>query len=259
MINFNLGVSKNLSYNYQNSLPFPHVVLDNFLNQKILDVALEEIKGIKDWGCDRGNIYMDYWQPNKFYYPDYSKIINSNFDFPPISNLIVKYLNSPEFLDFLSNLTGISNLLPDDSLFGGGIHKIKKGGRLGVHVDFNQHKQTKLWRRVNLLLYLNKDWKKDFKGDLELWDKDSHKMIKSIEPIFNRCVIFTLSEESYHGHPEPLNCEDEDSRYSFALYYYTKEEPVHTNINNSAIWLETNTNINSNNDVNNNNQFIGRV
>lgn len=255
MLNLNLETSKNLSYNYQNSLPYPHIVLDNFLNTQLLETALIEVKNIKDWGHDKNNAYMDYWQPNKFYYPDYSKVTRPEFDFPPMSKLIVNYLNSPEFLDYLSNLTGIRNLLPDNSLFGGGIHKIKKGGRLGVHIDFNQHKTTKLWRRVNLLLYLNKDWKKEFKGDLELWDKNSQKMIKSIEPIFNRCVIFTLSEESYHGHPEPLACSDDDCRYSYALYYYTKEEAIHTNINNSAIWLETNSQKNTNI----NNQFIGRV
>jgi hypothetical protein len=58
-----------------------------------------------------------------------------------------------------------------------------------VHVDYNFHPQTKLHRRMNLLLYLNKDWKPEYEGYLELWDLESNVQLNSIAPLFNRAVI----------------------------------------------------------------------
>jgi hypothetical protein len=39
-------------------------------------------------------------------------------------------------------------------------------------------------------------------------------------------VIFSTTDFSYHGHPEPLNCPDNRSRRSLALYYYTNGRPA---------------------------------
>src|SRR5262249_39147078 len=93
---------------------------------------------------------------------------------------MVTYLNSPTFLQFLEEMTGIEGLIPDPYLEGGGLHMIKPGGSLAIHADFNWHKRLKLDRRLNLLLYLNKDWDESFGGALELWSQDMKAVVKKI-------------------------------------------------------------------------------
>lgn len=137
-------------------------------------------------------------------------------------------LNSGEFRSWLEKLTGINHLLADETLFGGGLHQSTKGALLNVHVDYNIHPTTKYHRRLNVLVYMNKNWKPEYKGDVEFWEITSSekKMVAKYAPGFNECVIFETNEHSYHGHPEPLNTPDDISRKSIAVYYYTKERPA---------------------------------
>lgn len=102
------------------------------------------------------------------------------------------------------------------------MHQILRGGFLDVHVDFNRHPETKLHRRLNLLLYVNKDWKPEYEGYLELWDMKAKRRVENIAPSFNRAVLFETSEVSFHGHPRPLNCPPEITRKSLAVYYFTQ-------------------------------------
>ena len=142
----------------------------------------------------------------------------------PNTQNVIKKLSDKNFLNWLEKLTGINNLIPDPELDGGGLHLIEKGGFLNVHVDFLAHTTNKNWsRQLNLLLYLNKQWKEEWNGELELWDKDMQKCVKKIQPIFNRCVIFNTCEGSFHGHPEPLKSPEEIKRRSLALYYFRDE------------------------------------
>ena len=131
------------------------------------------------------------------------------------------------FLKYIQSLTNIEEtLISDPYLEGGGYHEIKKDGLLEVHVDFNKHFFIDIDRRVNLLLYLNKDWNPQWGGLLEFYDKKNlEKPVKKIIPTFNRCVIFNTTSESYHGHPTPLKCPGEISRKSIALYYYSSGRP----------------------------------
>jgi len=107
---------------------------------------------------------------------------------------------------------------------GGGVHKINKGGKLSIHTDYNKHPNTGHRRKLNLLIYLNKDWKKEWGGELELWEKDLSRECVKILPIFNRAVIFDI-DNAPHGHPVPLNTPENVSRFSLALYYFTNETP----------------------------------
>jgi Rps23 Pro-64 3,4-dihydroxylase Tpa1-like proline 4-hydroxylase len=138
---------------------------------------------------------------------------------------VIGELNSPEFIEYLCELTGIDNLLPDDRLEGGGLHQTNRGGYLNMHADFTVHPHKPHWRRrVNLLIYLNENWKDEYHGELELWERDMSKCIVKISPIFNRCVIFNTDEDSYHGVPDPIQCPENMSRKSIALYYFTEEK-----------------------------------
>jgi Rps23 Pro-64 3,4-dihydroxylase Tpa1-like proline 4-hydroxylase len=155
-----------------------------------------------------------------------------------VTNLL-NFLNSKEVLTYLEELTGIPDLIADPGLYGGGVHRILSGGKLSVHADYNFHPVTKLHRRVNLLLYLNKDWKEEWGGDLQLWNKDMSMCVKKILPIFNRAVIFNITSEAYHGHPGPLKSPEGIDRLSFALYYFTKERPIEELTDpHMAVWKE---------------------
>lgn len=136
---------------------------------------------------------------------------------------LLREFNSPNFLNFLEVLTGIDSLIPDPYYRGGGIHCIETGGKLDVHIDFNIHPKLKIHRRLNVILYLNKDWKEEYNGDFQVWEghkeNDKHVLTK----LHN--IVFATSEKSYHGHPEPLNTPNDINRKSLALYYYTVDRP----------------------------------
>jgi Rps23 Pro-64 3,4-dihydroxylase Tpa1-like proline 4-hydroxylase len=244
MINYN--ISKQLSSNYKISYPFPHIVIDNFLPNHVCDSVLEEVKDYKMWGYDH-TTYSENFQINKFFSPWCHDNLTDLQNSAPLTWNLLSYFNSPEFLVFLEDLTGIDNIIPDNTFVGGGIHKINRGGKLLIHADYNIHPDTKLHRRINLLLYLNKNWEKDWGGNLDLWNKTMTERTHSIEPIFNRVVIFNITDDAFHGHPDPLNCPENISRYSLALYYFTEDRPDHEkNSQHAAIWKKIE---NKNNDV----------
>ena len=90
-----------------------------------------------------------------------------------------------------------------------------------MHADFNKHPLLNLDRRVNLLLYLNKNWKKEWGGNLELYSKgDLKNPAIEIEPLYDRCVIFNTTSSTYHGHPKKLSCLNNIIRKSIALYIF---------------------------------------
>jgi len=145
--------------------------------------------------------------------------------FPPGLGEVADELNSPGFVSWLSTLTGIPNLVSDPSLEGGGLHQSGRGGFLNVHTDFSHHHYHKHWRRrVNLILYLNPAWQAEWGGAIELWDGKMRSCVAKYQPLLNHALIFSTSQESLHGFPEPLDCPVGASRKSLALYYYTIEQ-----------------------------------
>ena len=99
-----------------------------------------------------------------------------------------------------------------------------------VHADFRVHDRLHLHRRMNVIVYLNEDWRDEYGGCLELWDRDMKAKRTSVLPIFNRCVIFNTDADSYHGHPDPLTCPPEVFRRSLALYYYTASQAIYKEV-----------------------------
>jgi len=164
---------------------------------------------------------------------DYTTYINQNNKFVmtkfenPVIRQAFDELNSRKLKDLFTRITGIDNLEDDDKLFGGGLHQSTTGAFLDVHVDFNFHPETKHHRRMNLIVFMNKDWKAEYNGFLELWDMQQKKQLEYISPDFNRWVIFETNEVSFHGHPKPLKTPAGISRKSLAIYYYTPTRPEH--------------------------------
>lgn len=195
---------------YDAAEPFKHIVLDSAADEEKLSQVLARFpdKNDKSWWK-----YENAFEKKLAF--DKVKEMSA-----PIKELLIEF-NSPQFLEFLEAMTGIKGLIPDPYYRGGGCHQITRGGKLAVHADFNFNPKLKVYRRVNVLLYLNKGWDPEWKGQLELWREDMKECVKSIDPIFNRMVIFNSTETSWHGHPSPLECPENISRKSVAVYYYT--------------------------------------
>lgn len=200
---------------YRTADPFPHIVIDDLLPPELLQSAVEDFPGPRDlqW------IEYDREHEQKLAFPAAEKLPASLRD-------LLYFLNSAPVLEFLETLTGISGLLPDPYFVGGGLHQIERGGHLGVHADFNKYERFDLDRRLNLLLYLNQEWREEYGGHLELWDRTMSHCVKRVLPVFNRCVVFGTTDFSFHGHPVPLNCPPGRSRRSVATYYYTNGRPA---------------------------------
>jgi Rps23 Pro-64 3,4-dihydroxylase Tpa1-like proline 4-hydroxylase len=201
-----------LKDSYLNGSPFPHIVIDNFLNIELCEKLARDFP----------NHSADFWL--KYNNPLEKKLLYNHIDknMPESIRDVLHYLNADHAINFLEKLTGINNLHSDPFLHGGGMHCTKKGGKLDIHLDYCLHPTLNMERRINLIIYLNKDWEKSYGGNLELWSQGIDSCVQSIEPIFNRAVIFDTGDSSFHGHPEPLNCPDNISRKSLALYYLTE-------------------------------------
>ena len=152
------------------------------------------------------------------------QVTNSSTFAEPIAELN-RVLATPEFLELMSYVFEIPDLLADAELVGGGIHQTGPRGHLDVHIDFNYIKERELHRRLNILIYFNQDWRPEWGGNIELWDSKVKVCHQSFSPIFNRCVVFETNEISYHG-VTAVKCPEGLSRKSFAAYYYTKEAPA---------------------------------
>jgi len=193
---------------YVSAQPFPHVVLDDFLDEEILDRCAREFP--------QRSAHATYDRAQEKGKSEFKPETLS----APLRSLFYSF-NSLPFIEFLQNLTGISGLVGDPHFMGGGLHEVVNGGHLNIHADFNHHEPVNLERRVNVLIYLNRDWKEEYGGCFEMWDHKMAVMVAKVVPLFNRCVIFNTSSTSLHGHPEPIRHPAGASRRAIALYYYT--------------------------------------
>ncbi len=198
-----------LKKKFTNNKPFPHIIIDNFFNKKFLDKIIKYYKINDNW--------INYSFVNNF-----KKFgLNDRSKMGPDLKLLFDNLASKKFVDKLVKITKIEKLFLDKSLDGGGLHQIFQNGYLNIHTDFTSHTTKHNWKRVlNILVYVNKNWKKEYNGNLELWNSKGKKKITEIFPKFNRCVIFLTDDISYHGHPKKLKCPSNLSRKSIAAYYF---------------------------------------
>lgn len=196
--------------------PYPHIVIDDFLHPS----SVEELARVFPGPTDA--VAWDHYAAPGL---EVKLGCGDEMRFPEPIRQAIYQMNAGPFIRFLETLTGIDHLLTDPHLLGGGMHLTKQGGHLGIHADFNWHEKLQAHRRLNLLLYLTPNWRSEYAGELELWDTTGSRLVRRVEPRFNRCVIFTTRSDTFHGHPiawTPANV----NRQSIALYYYTTQRPA---------------------------------
>jgi hypothetical protein len=206
-----------LSAGFRTASPYPHLVFDGLLRP---DVA-REIEAA--FPTEAGDSWTHYR-----HYNNNTLGLTDTRTFPPLVQRVVEELNSPRFTALLSRVTGFRNLLADDMLEGGGLHMTEAGGFLNLHADFTNHHYHRNWqRRCNLILFLNSDWKDEWGGALELWERDLSACRVKVPVRNNTAVLFETARDTFHGYPDRLSCPPGTARKSLALYYYTLESRVH--------------------------------
>lgn len=220
---------------YRSAQPFPHAVFDDFLPAQVARRALDLFPAADS------QIWLDWTRRDTVHQPRKQGIGHAERleGVAPWLQALLSAFNSYPFLNFLQKLTGVQKLLPDPHFHGGGLHQILSGGKLAVHTDFNDLASLDLYRRINVLFYLNQDWRDDYCGDLELWAGSPAARMKSIAPLFNRLVVFDTNKKTLHGHPEPLQTPPEVTRKSIALYYYTARPAPDEHYDGQTDWQDS--------------------
>ena len=203
---------------FTDAAPFPHLVLDDLWGPDLLRDCAAEFPPGDD--------------PRWTTYPDpkeYGKRAGDSRMWGPATKQFFEQARSQATCRTLEELTGISPLTADD--LGGGMHMTGKGGRLAMHRDFNRHPTLALERRLNLLVFLNEQWEREWGGVLYLGREREVEVL----PLFGRTVLFACGPESWHGHPDPIV--GGHWRRSLACYYYApvREE---TAAAHSTVWGE---------------------
>lgn len=202
---------------YSDAHPYPYLIIDGFLPDS---EALEF-----ETDCRRAQTLVDSSN-------DFTQIrkttLNSWQDMTPRMREVCAFFNSGAFLTFLESITGVKGLISDPFLEGGGLHRTLSGGFLKMHTDFNWSQRLKLYRRINVLYYLNRDYQPGWGGELilqrHLRPHDFDRAV-FIQPLFNRLVLFNTNDTTFHGHPVPHQFPISYPRTSLAFYYYTVAPP----------------------------------
>ena len=217
MINQNTSI-KEAKNNYTQETP-KYVIIDDLFDQSFIKECQDEFLNIEESGFIRySNPYFEF---DKYTMNDTSKM-------PSKLESLFRYVHSEDFINIASEISGIDDLLVDEKRWGGGLHMTKKGGYLSVHKDFNvlptsYSEDLQMLRCVNLIGYLNDNWKPGDGGELEFWDESGNNIVERIEPKFNRWVLFD-TRNNYHGQPYPYK--GDSPRISIASYYYIKTKVV---------------------------------
>lgn len=198
-----------MSDEFKHNKPYPHIIIDDFLKPETAEAAFAK--------------FPPYELFNKKYKGlNEKKAEGSNIeDFDPVYSEIIGDLMSAEMYKWIQQVCNIKEeVVMTNDAEGRGLHQGGRGSFLDIHIDFNIHRKLNLHRRLNILIYLNKFWKDEYGGGLEMWNEDVTKMVKVAQPKFNRCLIFETNEISYHGYGK-INVPEDESRKSIYGYYYT--------------------------------------
>jgi Rps23 Pro-64 3,4-dihydroxylase Tpa1-like proline 4-hydroxylase len=202
---------EDLRSSYKAAKPFPHLIVDDLFHEGLLDSLLSEM----------AQMYPEQWVTIGQDTRERTARMRSAAEMSEAGNQLMSIVHSAGFLYLLSEITEVSQLLPDPYLQGAGYALMGRGDYFNVHADRNVAYDTGLTRRLAMIIFLNKSWRSDFHGQLELWSADAKRCEVSIEPLFNKTVIFEVAHPNFHGVPAPLACPSDRKRQSFITYYHT--------------------------------------
>lgn len=211
----NLDAIRSAASSYKGAAPFDHVVIDDFLQEDVAR-ALET-----EFPAFNSPVWRGHNNPIEV-----KKLLNDWDKFGARTYRFFDHVNSPAFVRFLSETFGIAPLYPDQGLHGGGWHIHAGGGRLNPHLDYSIHPKLGLQRKLNLIVYLNPDWRPEWGGSLGLWEQDPEqkkpgRLVKKVDTMFNRAVLFDTTQNSWHGLPDGVSSPEGQMRKSLAVYYLT--------------------------------------
>jgi dTDP-glucose 4,6-dehydratase len=205
---------KELNENFLTADPFEHIIIPNFLNDEFAEQIYENFP--TDINTDN---WYEYNNPIEY------KFANDKISTMPRSiKKLFNLLSTKQIIDKIHLLSGINNLEFDPYLHGAGLHIHRNGGKLDMHLDYEKHPFLDKERRLNIILYMSKDWKEEWNGETQLWDKDLSNCIAKSPVIFNSALIFKTNETSWHGLPEEIKCPEDILRKSVAYYYISSLE-----------------------------------
>lgn len=199
---------KQLRQSFDSAKPCRHLALPNFLDAQLAEELHGNFPAIESLNVKRKSLNEDKSEDYHFerWHPSFTKLR--------------EMIASEGFSKWISEVTGVEGLHTTDDSLGSGVHQGKNGSYVDVHIDVNMNPDKGLWRRVNLLIYLNRFWKPEYGGDLELWNKEMTTCEVTVPCDFNRAVIFYTDENSPHGYAK-INVPEGETRKSFYTYFYT--------------------------------------
>lgn len=205
--------ASSLRAEYVVAKPWPHIVVNDAFPEKLLDTAAAECAALQE-----------------------TRLVSTNTDrlvkqeasdgLGPATQHLLNLVDSARFRQFISTVTGVRDLHSDPTHKFAGVHRTPPGGFTKIHRDFEVHPTTGLFHRVNLLIYLNRDWPEDYGGSLELWPADMSAPGCRIFPRFNTMILWETHGATLHGLPDPVTCPPGRMRLSVASYYYTTTRRV---------------------------------
>lgn len=197
---------------YAAAKPYPHIVVDGFFDEAMLDLIVSEFpkRDARDW--------ISWDTPNEL--KQTSRGISGLL---PFTQLFFLQLCSEPFLEHIRYITGFPDLAFDPLFHGGGLHESVRGDWLNIHTDWTKHPVLPLTRRLNLIIYINRDWDLSWGGDLELYDPASKTCGARVAPLFNSAILFPTTSETFHGFSSPLTCPGNRTRKSISVYYWTPD------------------------------------
>jgi len=143
----------------------------------------------------------------------------------PLLEEIIYAFQEKNIIDLVAEICQIDTVVPDESLYAGGISMMGNGHYLNPHLDNSHDKDRKYWRVLNLLYYVTPDWKLENGGNLELWPNGLEKEQITITSKFNRLVVMATHANSLHSVSPVIS---DEFRRCVSNYYFSENPLLET-------------------------------
>lgn len=215
---------------FSTAAPFPHLVVDGFFSTAFCEALDRDFPS-----TERAVLFTEYGRRiGKATVEDVRSLGQTYERFDDL-------LRSADFLALLERMTGIPDLVFDPACVGGGTHENLDGQALHPHIDFNHHPKQGWYRRLNLLVYLNRGWQDEWGGNITLSadPEDRQAQRVTVSPEWNRAVLFETSERSWHGFDRLrlAQAPPGTTRRSLSAYYYTRNAPADAGPEHSTVYV----------------------